>query len=173
MLNYLPPIALYLPVARTGIDLYPYTRITSGCATDEVYTARNHNSVHYKATDRVQSVTEMRTDAPSRVQIINSAGDCLVKTNSIVPVGRKDEAYTSVQTLNPKTGLYSIVRKDPRGITIGGYTMDLLPKNRNFAQGLKGKIEKAAFSIGSDSNGIERPVLRRFAALLFNLTKLV
>lgn len=49
---------------------------------------------------------------------------------------------------------------------------EIEPAKRKIAtNGLNAKLQKIALKIGQGANGCERPVLRRFAGLLFNMAK--
>ena len=75
--------------------------------------------------------------------------------------------YKTVQRLT-NDGFYSVARTK-NGKLIGGY--EARPFTRKFAEGFKGKLQKFAINVATDSNGCERPVLKRIGNALFGLAK--
>lgn len=79
------------------------------------------------------------------------------------------EIYSSCQELK-NDGTYSVVRKKGNEI-IGGY--EVKPVDRKFAEGFKGKLQRAAMRLGTDANGCERPVLNRVSEFMLKVLKKV
>ena len=92
-----------------------------------------------------------------------------IKTTTVTPF-EPQKAYQSIQRLDKENGLYSVVRKKGDEI-IGGYEANLSQRDRKFATGFKGKLEKLALRISTNANGCERKGLRNIGDLLFKISK--
>ena len=110
-----------------------------------------------------------------RFQLLHEKNGIVVKENSVThfPKQGSDSTVRSIAILDKENGLYSVTRKNRAGEIAGGYEMSLKPKTDALAQGTAGKLQRLALKIGTDSNGCERPVLRKVAGFLFNIAKRV
>lgn len=89
-----------------------------------------------------------------KTTVISSPTDAF-KDHKLIQMQRADGYYSSART----------VGKD----VVGGY--EVIPVQRKFLQGFKGKMQKLAMMIGQDTNGCERPVLRKVAGFIFKNIK--
>ena len=102
-------------------------------------------------------------------QVVDNKNGISTKTVDVGPADGSPRAK-SVQILDNETGRYSVVRKLD-GEVVGGYEANTKPAVKKFATGFKGRLQKLALNIASDSNGCERPVLKNIGAVLFDLAK--
>lgn len=90
-----------------------------------------------------------------------------IKVTTISSPSEAFPEHKLVQIKRPD-GFYSSARVVGNEV-VGGY--EVVPETRTFAQGFKGKLQKAAMALGSDANGCERPVLRKLAGFLLKRIK--
>lgn len=102
-------------------------------------------------------------------QVVDNKNGVSTKITDVGRAGCSPRAK-SVQILDNETGRYSVARMLD-GEVVGGYEANTKPAAKKFATGFKGRLQKFALNIASDSNGCERPVLKNVGAVLFNLAK--
>lgn len=122
----------------------------------------------FRNTDGNLVLCEMdyHTDKKYASQIIKTGDDVQVKKTRLYRDGQ--EFCSSVQIQDKASGRYSVTRlKD--GKVVGGY--EVHPVERKLMTGFKGKVEALAMKIGTNSNGCERPVLRRVSGFMLDLLR--
>lgn len=114
------------------------------------------------------SVERLRNGNITSCQRLKRTNDLVIKNNYIHRDGK--EFCSSVQIQDKASGSYSVTRMK-EGKVVGGY--EVHPVERKLMKGFKGKVETLAMKIGTNSNGCERPVLRRVSEFMLNTLRKV